>query len=150
MTFLDAFKKKNKKTSAQKGKGKQPEKSEAISILEQTKEQEKQKFSLKQTQKRQKAISGNAWRILQYPHVTEKASSLVEKNQYTFRVTPEANKVEVKKAIEEIYGVDVVDVRMTSIPAKKRQRGRIEGWTKEYKKAIVRVKEGQKIEVLPR
>jgi large subunit ribosomal protein L23 len=87
---------------------------------------------------------------LQYPHVTEKASSLVEKNQYTFRVTPEANKVEVKKAIEEIYGVDVVDVRMTSIPAKKRQRGRIEGWTKGYKKAIVRVKEGQKIEVLPR
>lgn len=88
--------------------------------------------------------------VVERPHVTEKATRLAEVNQYSFRVSPRANKIEVKKAIEDIYGVDVTSVRMIHIPPKKRRRGRIEGWRKGYKKAIVRIKEGQKIEVLPR
>jgi large subunit ribosomal protein L23 len=89
-------------------------------------------------------------RILKSPQVTEKATDLTKKNQYVFKIWPEANKVEVKKAIENLYGVDVLAVKIINVPAKRRRLGRIRGWRKGYKKAIVKIKEGQKIEVLPR
>lgn len=93
---------------------------------------------------------GKAYRILKSPHVTEKATDLAKKNQYIFRVWPEVNKVEVKKAVEDVFGVDVSSVKIINIPRKKRRLGRVEGFRKGYKKAIVKIKEGQKIEVLPR
>lgn len=97
-----------------------------------------------------KTKPGEAYRILKTPHVTEKATDLAEKNQYIFKVSSQANKIEVKKAVQGIFGVDVVSVKIINVPAKKRRLGRIEGFRKGYKKAIVRIKEGQKIEVLPR
>jgi len=97
-----------------------------------------------------KRVSEFGYRVLKSPQVTEKATDLLQKNQYVFKVYPRANKAEVKKAIEDAYGVDVESVRMINIPGKKRRLGRIEGWRSGTKKAIVRVKEGQKIEVLPR
>jgi len=99
--------------------------------------------------KREKVI-GEAYRILKTPQVTEKATDLVKKNQYVFKVSSRANKNEVKKAIESVYGVDVISVRIINVPAKRRRLGRQRGWRKGYKKAIVKIKEGQKIEVLPR
>lgn len=91
-----------------------------------------------------------AWRILKEPHITEKATDLAEKNQYIFKVYPSANKTEIKKAIEGLYGVDVLGVRLIRVKPKRRRLGRIEGWRKGYKKAMVKIREGQKIEVLPR
>ena len=88
--------------------------------------------------------------ILKAPHITEKATNLAEKNQYVFRVWQKANKNEIKKAIENLYKVKVMDVKIINVPAKRRRLGRISGWKKGFKKAIVRIKEGQKIEVLPR
>ncbi len=88
--------------------------------------------------------------ILKTPHITEKSTDLVGKNQYVFKVWPKANKIEIKKAIEDLYGVDVLDVKIIKVPPKRRRLGRISGWRKGYKKAIVKIKEGQKIEVLPR
>ncbi|MBI2625323.1 MAG: 50S ribosomal protein L23 [Candidatus Nealsonbacteria bacterium] len=99
---------------------------------------------------RTKRASGIAPKVLKGPHVTEKATFLGEKNQYVFLVWPDSNKTETKKAIEEIYGVDVLAVRIINIPKKKMRLGRIEGWKKGYKKAIVRIKEGQKIEIMPK
>lgn len=93
---------------------------------------------------------GEAYQILKSPHITEKATDLTEKNQYVFKVFPKANKTEIKKAIENIFGIDVLGVKIIKVPAKKRRLGKIEGWRKGYTKAIVRIKEGQKIEVLPR
>ena len=97
-----------------------------------------------------KKILGQAYRILSKPHVTEKAADLTSKNQYIFDVFPKSNKNQVKKAVEDVYGVSVVSVNIVNIPRKRRRLGRVEGWRKGYKKAIVRIKEGQKIEVLPR
>ena len=99
--------------------------------------------------KREKVI-GEAYRILKTPQVTEKATDLVKKNQYVFKVYPKANKIEIKRAIEELYGVNVVSVKIINIPPKRRRLGKVKGWRAGYKKAIVRIKEGQKIEVLPR
>ena len=93
---------------------------------------------------------GEAYRILKTPHVTEKATDLVKKNQYVFNIYPKTNKVEIKKTIEDLYGVEVRAVKIVNIPPKKRKLGKTKGWRAGYKKAIVRIKEGQKIEVLPR
>ena len=90
------------------------------------------------------------WKILAKPHVTEKATDLAGKNQYVFKVWPASNKSEIKKAVEELYGVNVLNVRIINIPAKQRRLGRITGERGGYKKAVVKIKEGQKIEVLPR
>ena len=97
-----------------------------------------------------KTVAGETYRVLKTPQVTEKATALVGQNQYVFKVWPRANKVETKKAIEDLYEVDVISVKIIKVPRKRRRLGRISGWRKGYKKAIVKIKEGQKIEVLPR
>ena len=97
-----------------------------------------------------KKVVGEAYRILKTPHVTEKAVDLAEKNQYVFKVWPRVNKTEIGKAIEDIYGVDVLSVRIIKVPRKQRRLGKVQGWRKGYKKAIVKIKEGQKIEIMPK
>ena len=91
-----------------------------------------------------------ACRILKWPHVTEKATNLTKVGQYIFNVYEKATKPEIKKAVEDVYGVKVVSVKIVKIHPKKRRLGRIEGWRKAYKKAIVRLAQGQQIEILPR
>jgi len=65
-----------------------------------------------------------------------------------FEVNDSANKIEIKKAVEEKYKVNVLQVRTINIHRKKVRRGKTEGFTKGYKKAIVKVKEGQNIEII--
>lgn len=95
-------------------------------------------------------ISDVAYRVLKEPHITEKATALTKKNQYIFKVWPRSNKIEIKKAIENLYGVEVISVKIIKIPRRQRRLGRTFGWKKGYKKAIIKIREGQKIEVLPR
>jgi len=92
----------------------------------------------------------DTYKILKEPHVTEKATELTENNQYVFKIFPKANKIEVKRAVEDLYNVDVLKVRIIHSPEKPRRLGRTEGKKAGFKKAIVRVKEGQTIELLPR
>lgn len=109
------------------------------------------KEELKTAVKRpKKKISETAWRVLYSPHITEKATFLEKENKYVFKVLPKANKSEIKKTIELLHGVNVVGVKIINIPRRRRRLGRQMGWKKGYKKAIVKIKEGQKIEVLPR
>jgi large subunit ribosomal protein L23 len=89
-----------------------------------------------------------SYEAIKQPHISEKATYLAEIDQYTFEVSPNYNKNEIKNAIEGIYGVDVLSVNIIKIPSKKRRLGKTEGFRKAYKKAIVRIKEGQKIEIL--
>ena len=87
---------------------------------------------------------------LAVPHVTEKATVLAEKNQYVFKVQPNSTKLTVKQAVETQYGVSVDKVRMITVPSKKKRLGKIMGIKKGYRKAIVKVREGQSIQILPR
>lgn len=97
------------------------------------------------------AKKGQAWRVLAEPHVTEKATELEKENKYAFKVFNKANKTEIKKAVESLYGVNVENVAVIKIPKKKRRSGRQrEGWRKGYKKAVVKIQKGQKIEIMPR
>lgn len=90
-----------------------------------------------------------AYKILKEPHVSEKATVLNEQDKYVFKVYPESNKIETKKAVETLYGVRVKDVNIVNVPRKRKIfRGR-EGFKSGYKKAIVTLEKGQKIEILP-
>lgn len=94
---------------------------------------------------------GNAPLVLVEPHVTEKATDLEKEDKYVFKVFKTANKIEVKKAVESLYKVKVENVKIVNVPRKKRRVRRArEGWRKGYKKAIVKLVKGQKIEVMPR
>ena len=90
---------------------------------------------------------GFSYTIVRDPHISEKGSFLAQMDKYTFKVYERSNKLEIKKAVEGIYGVDVVAVNIITIPHKKRRLGKTEGFKKGYKKALVTIKKGQKIEV---
>lgn len=78
---------------------------------------------------------------------TEKGTMLEEYNQYVFQVAPTANKVEIKKAIEEIYKVKVDSVNTCFVRGKLKRVRQEQGSTTPWKKAIVKLKEGSKIEI---
>lgn len=90
-----------------------------------------------------------AYKILKEPQVSEKATILNEQDKYVFKVYSEANKIETKKAVESLYGVRVKDVNIVNVPRKKKIFRGIEGFKSGYKKAIVTLEKGQKIEILP-
>jgi large subunit ribosomal protein L23 len=90
--------------------------------------------------------------ILVKPILTEKANAQQEKlKRYTFKVGRKANKLEIKKAVEEFYGVSVVDVNTVVVPGKNKTRftkaGFIKGVKPSYKKAYVTVAEGDTIDL---
>ncbi len=85
------------------------------------------------------------------PIVTEKATRLAEQlNRYTFRVSPEANKYQIKDLVEKLYGVHVVKVNTMIVRGKNKSRytrsGIIKGSTSDYKKAIISVADGETID----
>ena len=89
----------------------------------------------------------NKWEIIKGPIITEKSNDLLEKeNKYTFKVALEANKVEIKQAIEEIFNVKVVDIATIRVLPKHRRVGKYDGFRSAYKKAIVKLAAGEKID----
>ena len=75
--------------------------------------------------------------IILAPVITEKSSAALSDKKYTFRVADGANKIELAKAVEEIFGVKVAKVNTISMKGKKRRYGRFEGYTSDWKKAVV-------------
>ena len=88
-----------------------------------------------------------AYRILIKPLVTEKASHLGPLNKYIFAIDPKMNKIEVKKAIRTIYNVEPVKVNVSNFFGKNIRQGKISGRTKNWKKAIVTLRQGDIIKV---
>lgn len=90
-----------------------------------------------------------AHRIIIAPVITEKSTNLQDKeSKYFFRVVKEANKIEIKKAIEEIFGVKVLKVNTMKMPGKKKRVRYREGKTPDWKEAVVTLRKGDKIELL--
>lgn len=84
-------------------------------------------------------------RLLLSPVVTEKATSLGQYGKYVFAVPTSANRIEIAKAVQIIYGVTPIKVNIINTSGKDVRYGRTDGRTKDWKKAIVTLKEGQKI-----
>jgi large subunit ribosomal protein L23 len=85
--------------------------------------------------------------ILLRPVVTEQSTDRMEQNQYTFEVRKDANKVQIKQAVEEIFKVHVVSVNTMRQIGKLKRMGRFEGRRPERKKAIVTLQPGDRIEI---
>ena len=81
------------------------------------------------------------------PVVSEKSYALATVGKYTFRVHPDAHKTQIKQAIEQLFGVSVLEVRTSSVPSKPKRRGYTAGRTREWKKAVVQVREGESIPI---
>lgn len=142
MSFLQNLFKKPKKVQEKKKK-----EEKKIKKVETKKEKVEETKPAVSRLKKHKKIE--AYRILKEPHISEKATSLNEQDKYAFKVYPKANKSEVKKAIEFLYGVRVKKVNIINIPQKKKAFRGIEGSKSGYKKAIVTLEKGDKIEILP-
>ena len=80
--------------------------------------------------------------------ITEKTSGLRMQDVYTFKVLLAAKKTQIKNAVEKLFNVDVVAVNTSKVRGKKRVLGKSIGKTSQWKKAYVRLKEGQKIKML--
>lgn len=96
-----------------------------------------------------KASKGNdlSSRLLRAPRVSEKAARLAEKGTYVFEVAQDAEKISIKRAVESLYGVKVVSVRIINIGGKPVKKGRRVSYRADLKKALVTVKPGQKIDL---
>ena len=152
MALLDFLKNKEdaekSKKPFDKAQGKPAKKAEKVSaVKKETVKTEKKEMAVKAPAT--KTINEKfSYEAVKKPHISEKASYLSEKDQYTFEVSPNYNKNEIKRTVEGLYGVDVLSVNIIRIPPKKRRLGKTEGFRKSYKKAIVTIKNGQKIEIL--
>ena len=89
----------------------------------------------------------NSYDILRRPVITEKSTMLAESGQYVFEVARDANKIEVRRAVEEVFRVHVRAVNIVRVSGKLKRMGKTSGLTAAWKKAIVSLKEGDRIEL---
>ena len=83
--------------------------------------------------------------VVKYPVITDKATRLLENNQYTFVVDRYSDKIAIKSAIEYLFDVKVTKVNTCRLPRKQKRVGKYVGWKSHYKKAIVTLSEGNTI-----
>lgn len=159
MGFLNRFKKKEEKKQLEERaikaaeglkleeNAKKPARKTAV------KKEEMKKIPIGKTEEKKSAkkISKSKFQIshdiLVKPLITEKISGMASMGKYAFAVSPDANKLSVKKAVAAVYGVNVADVRIINSIGKKVRYGRSSGQRKDWKKAIVTLRPGEKIEV---
>ena len=85
--------------------------------------------------------------VLRRPVITERSTALAERGQYTFEVAREANKAQIKDAVERIFKVHVTAVNVIHMPSKTKRVGRRQAQTQPWKKAVVTLRHGQRIEI---
>jgi len=85
--------------------------------------------------------------IIKAPVITEKSAALAQEGKYVFKVDPKANKTEIKMAIEKLFNVKVEEISTINVVPKKRRVGRYSGLSNRSKKAIVKLAEGQTIDL---
>ena len=86
------------------------------------------------------------YEVLRRPLITEKSTMLKEQNRYAFEVASGANKRQIKEAVETAFKVSVVKINVMNVPGKMRRIGRRQALTPAWKKAVVTLEPGQKIE----
>ena len=86
-------------------------------------------------------------RVLRRPLITEKGTELLELNKYLFEVATDANKHQIKEAVERAFSVEVSAVNVMNVLGKMRRLGRSRGMTRNWRKAVVTLKPGHKIDL---
>jgi large subunit ribosomal protein L23 len=90
-------------------------------------------------------LAGSNTEIIKYPIITDKATRLLEKNQYSFIVDRYSDKITIKTTIEYLFNVKVIKVNTCRLPRKQKRVGKYIGWKPQYKKAIVSLAAGDVI-----
>jgi large subunit ribosomal protein L23 len=85
--------------------------------------------------------------VLLAPVVSEKSYNQIDENRYTFKVHKHAHRLQVRQAVEELFGVHVLKVNMAKVPPKPKRRGMHKGRTPGWKKAVVHIRAGETIEI---
>ena len=88
-----------------------------------------------------------ARQVLIAPVVSEKSYSLIEASKYSFKVHPDAHKTQIRQAVEQLFDVKVLSVNVSKVPAKPKRRGVSRGAKPGWKKAVVQLRAGDKIEI---
>jgi large subunit ribosomal protein L23 len=89
----------------------------------------------------------DASQVIIRPVVSEKSYVLATADKYTFRVHRDANKTQIRQAIEQLFNVGVLEVRTSKLRSKPKRRGYTSGRTREWKKAVVQVRQGDTIPI---
>jgi len=89
----------------------------------------------------------DATQVILRPVISEKSYALMNVGKYTFRVDDRAHKTQIKLAVEKLFDVKVLAVRTSSVKSKPKRRGTTSGRTRQWKKAVVKLAEGQKIDL---
>ena len=144
MGLLDKFK---KKEDAIDEKQKAPKQAEANVKVEKKPEVKKEVEKKTSVKKHTKKVDGDAYKILICPVVSEKSAVGESINVYTFKVSVKATKIDVKNAINQVYGVTAKKVRMVNMEGKKMRSGRKFGRRGDWKKAMVTLPKGQSINI---
>jgi len=110
-------------------------------------QEDKKSGGTKVNNKRRPGGKSLSARTLVKPLVTEKAANLSDNGKYAFIVNVNANKIEVAKAVSDVYGVKVEAVNIIKMKGKAVSRGRIKGSRNDFKKAIVTLKKGETIQI---
>lgn len=153
MALFDFLKRKKEIQKAKESSGAKTKREKKIESKTEASPKKEPPYSIKsvegkeKTSKKQRQVKDFSYNLVKEPHISEKATLLGELDKYVFKVQENANKSEIKKSIEGIYGVTVTAVKIVKIPKKKRRLGRTEGFKKGFKKALVTIQEGQKIEI---
>ena len=95
-------------------------------------------------------MSLNAFSTIIRPVVSEKSTILGDHGKYVFEVAPDANKIQIRHAVEEAFAnkkIQVVTVNILRVPGKLRRRGRSVGMTRSWKKAVVTLRAGQRLDL---
>ncbi len=138
---MGIFGKKNKDEKDLKDKSKVSDKK----VEDKTKKVVKTTKKVKKTG--DKNVAPRAYKVLLKPVISEKATIGVSQNKYVFFVAKDTNKIEIKKAIEEVYNVIPKSVNIINTKGKKVRFGRTQGKQKDTKKAIVTLKDGDTIKL---
>jgi len=154
---------KDKDKIINKGEAKKQEVKKAVEKKEESKKIEKRetkkKDSKEDNKKKAKTVSKvkkiakekipvHHFEIIRKPHISEKAFNLESKGKYVFVVSPSANKVEIGKAVQNLYGVVVKSVNIVKVPSKPKRFKGVAGTKSGYKKAVVTLAKGSKIDVM--
>lgn len=147
MSFFSKFIKKDKDSGRKPEDKKKLEKGEELTLAEMQAKKEKEANAATGASRAKKEDTKQAYSVLLKPLVTEKGTLLASDNKYLFSVGRNANKIEIKKAVQALYGVAPTKVNIIRTRGKHIRYGKVSGTTTAGKKAMITLKKGDSIQV---
>ena len=148
MSILDKIRKKDDKKDVKQDKQEIKEEKEVKKETKETKKSKSSEKTVKAKKVSKEKMPVHYFELIKKPHISEKALRFNSENKYVFVISQSANKSEIKKAVASLYGVIVKSVNTTKVPSKPKKFKGVPGIKSGYKKAIITLAEGNKIDIM--